>query len=157
MRGVIRSGQSLEMYADRRAIFLAGPTPRSNAVPSWRPEAIRLIGERDEMQEYRIFVPEPFLGNKDRQRGWEYSCLRNAPCILFWIPRDLVTLPGYTTNLEFGMWVRSKKLVLGYPEDAPKLGSVQWYAKQHDVPIAHTLQGTVDLAFEILEASWEKP
>ena len=28
------------------AIFLAGPSPRDDNVPSWRPEALRLLEER---------------------------------------------------------------------------------------------------------------
>jgi hypothetical protein len=46
-------GQLTSVYAGEMppqdwdaSVFLAGPTPRSQAHPSWRPEALRLLAER---------------------------------------------------------------------------------------------------------------
>ena len=40
---------------------------------------------------------------------------------MFWIPRDLEKLPGFTTNIEAGEWLHSGKLVIGAPDEAPKI------------------------------------
>ncbi|HVI00101.1 MAG TPA: nucleoside 2-deoxyribosyltransferase domain-containing protein, partial [Enhygromyxa sp.] len=85
-----------------RAIFLAGPTPRSSDVPSWRPRALELLAERG--YDGAVFVPEDADGNArfdyTDQIDWESEGLALADVIVFWIPRDLDTLPGFTTNVE---------------------------------------------------------
>ena len=44
------------VYSLKKSIFLAGPTPRSKEVKSWRPEAIRLLKEKG--FDGVVFVPE---------------------------------------------------------------------------------------------------
>ncbi len=106
-----------------KSIFLAGPTPRADKpVPSWRGAAL----ERLDALGYDgvVFVPEPADGgwgsDYSAQVDWESQALNFADVIVFWVPRDLDTLPGFTTNVEFGRWVDSHKIVLGHPPDAPK-------------------------------------
>ena len=104
-------------------IFLAGPTPRKeNSVPSWRPEAIRILEELG--FDGVVFSPEAEDGdwaeNYDDQVNWERAGLNLADIIVFWVPRDLDTMPAFTTNVEYGRWLESNKTVLGHPEDAPK-------------------------------------
>lgn len=107
-----------------KAIFLAGPTPRAeNPVPSWRVEALELL--RSMGYDGVVFVPETEDGkwshNYDNQIEWETRGLSTADVIVFWVPRDLKTMPAFTTNVEFGRWVDSRyKVVLGHPKDAPK-------------------------------------
>ena len=52
-----------------------------------------------------VFVPEPRDGawtpDYDGQITWEEAGLHRADCILFWVPRDMETLPGLHTNVEF--------------------------------------------------------
>jgi hypothetical protein len=45
---------------------------------------------------------------------------------VFWIPRDLVWLPGFTTNVEFGRYIGSGKCVYGRPDSAPKNRYLDW-------------------------------
>ena len=52
------------------------------------------------------------------QVEWEFTCLEAATVIAFWIPRDLISLPGFTTNVEFGRYVGSGKCVYGRPASA---------------------------------------
>jgi 8-oxo-dGTP pyrophosphatase MutT (NUDIX family) len=105
-------------------IFLAGPTPRDAATPSWRPEALdtlRRLGWTG-----GVLVPEPWQGfvegwDYDGQVRWEWDGLDAAHCIAFWIPRDLSSLPGFTTNIELGMMAPTNRSVLGFPLGAAKM------------------------------------
>lgn len=105
------------------AIFLAGPTPRDASTPSWRPQALHLL----EQMGYTgvVFVPEPadgkWLSGGDayqEQVEWERQCLDLADVIVFWVPRVMGgqhPMPALTTNVEFGLYVSSDKVVLGAP------------------------------------------
>ncbi len=120
------------------SIFLAGPTPRGGrdipAPPSWRPDALRML----ELLGYNgvVFVPETedgvFKHNYDDQIEWEEMCLNFADVILFWIPRELTAMPGFTTNDEWGYWKKCdpRKLVLGAPEGTPKVKYQRYYAEK---------------------------
>ena len=50
------------------------------------------------------------------QVEWEYTGLELADVLLFWIPRDLNYFPGFTTNVEFGRYVGSGRMVYGRPD-----------------------------------------
>ena len=56
-----------------KSIFLAGPTPRSLNVSSWRPEALNLL---DKLKfNGTVLVPEPLNGkfNFDEHVEWEWT------------------------------------------------------------------------------------
>jgi hypothetical protein len=116
------------------AIFLVGPTPRSNKDQSWRPEALKLIDDFYKNQELSIVVliPEPRNGvfyenNYLDQVGWEKQFLEMADVILAWVPRDMKTsLAGLTTNIEFGKYIESGKLFYGRPKNADKIRYLDW-------------------------------
>lgn len=131
-----------------RAIFLAGPTPRSDEVPSWRPRALALLAERG--YDGAVFVTEDADGNArfdyTDQIDWESEGLALADVIVFWIPRDLGTLPGFTTNVEWGIWMRSGKCVLGAPAAAPKLRYLQHHASKLGIPQHDSLEATLEQA-----------
>ena len=140
------------------SVFLAGPTPRSADVPSWRPAAIRAIAAQWQGQAtLTVFIPEPMDGQgwpyHDNQAAWETDARASASAILFWIPRDLRTLPGFTTNVEFGLDVTTGRAVLGCPPDCPnpeRNRYLIWLAHRHGVPVTDTLQGAVAAALAIL-------
>ncbi len=67
-----------------------------------------------------------------------------------WVPRNLNTMPAFTTNVEWGMYWDSGRIVLGAPEGAPKNEYLQWYAQFGGVPTAVTLADTVSQAMELL-------
>ncbi len=137
------------------ALFLAGPSPRTPDVPSWRPRALQILQERGYTGV--VFVPEPeHLAEPveyDEQLEWEHRGLHLADAIVFWVPRELSTLPGFTTNVEFGAWVESGKCVYGRPADAPKtryldrLYSIDAKATPHE-----TLEATLAEAVDRLGA-----
>ena len=138
----------------KRSIFLAGPTPRNTEVKSWRSEALRIL----KILGYDgvVFVPEDRNGviyeNFDHreQVNWEHQALNAADCILFWVPRNLGTLPGFTTNVEFGLYAHLGKSVLGYPLDAEKMKYLHLVSEKNDIPVTHTLQETIEKALNLL-------
>lgn len=132
---VLYSNQSVDFEVDIPSIFLAGPTPRNSNISSWRPEMIKEL--RKHGFEGRIYVPEPSPGSDwpsfEDQVDWEEEALVSSTIILFWIPRDLqsigtmpdgspkLSLPGFTTNIEFGQWLHYTYTVYGRPDDSPKI------------------------------------
>jgi 8-oxo-dGTP pyrophosphatase MutT (NUDIX family) len=135
-----------------RTLFLAGPTPRSIDVESWRPEALRLLEARG--WSGTVFVPEPrdraFKGSYDDQVDWELAGLRRADAVLFWVPRDLTTLPGFTTNVEFGLLAASGRVVLGAPPDAPKTRYLRLLAERYHVTTVDRLDDAIDAAVALV-------
>ncbi len=137
-----------------RSIFLAGPTPRSPDLPSWRPAA---LGELARLGfDGAVFVPEPRDGawapGYEEQIAWEEAGLHRADVILFWVPRDMKTLPGLTTNVEWGAWAGSGKVVFGAPEGAAHVGYLLHYAQEHRAPIARDLAGVAAAAVHLAGA-----
>jgi len=117
------------------AIFLVGPTPRTNKDPSWRPDALKLIEDFYKNQELNIVVliPEQRSGvfGKNNyffdQVEWEKQHLEMADVILAWIPRDMKTsLIGLTTNIEFGRYIESGKLFYGRPKNVDQNRYLDW-------------------------------
>ena len=153
MRLLYAQEKSSEKFS--RSIFLAGPSPRGNNEYDWRKQARILLHRlgfdgilyiplpRDE-----VFQQEDF--DHAAQIDWELEHLEKARVIVFWIPRDLSTLPGFTTNVEFGRFSRSGHTVLGYPEDAPKMRYLHHIAKLDGVPVFHTLDETLAAAMNLL-------
>jgi len=139
-----------EIYADDRIprygnkVFLAGPTPRSLDVESWRDVMIRTL--RNAGYQGHILIPEkrnPEDGyDYDNQIYWEEEALNSSDLILFWIPRDLKTMPGFTTNNEYGEWMKSRKVILGFPEDAPKMRYMHKKAIKYHIPVYHDMEET---------------
>jgi 8-oxo-dGTP pyrophosphatase MutT (NUDIX family) len=142
-----------ETYAS--SIFLAGPSPRKPEDYNWREEAIQLLEEGG--FNGVVFAPvyrnnewsESF--NYDKQIKWETKWLNASDLIVFWVPRDLKELPGFTTNVEFGLWVKSGKVLLGSPLDAEKMSYLNWWAEEESVPNFDNLKGLLSAAIEKLE------
>lgn len=134
----------------KKKIFLAGPTPREKGA-SWRSEALRIL--ENVGYDGHVFVPEPRNGIWHRdyygQIEWEKEGLSKADCIIFWIPRSEI-LPGFTTNVEFGIWLKSGKIILGFPEDAPKTKYLRAIGEDYDIPQAETLEDTIKKAMEMV-------
>ena len=138
------------------SIFLAGPTPRDKDTPSWRPAALTIL---DALQfKGTVFVPEDDFYREDfdydSQVGWELAALNRSAAILFWVPRG-PALPGFTTNVEFGMFASKQNVVLGYPEDAEKMKYLHVHADRYNIPVYHTLADTVKAAI-VLATSYQE-
>jgi hypothetical protein len=138
---IIYAQQPLEKY-----IFLVGPSPRKNLArppaPSWRPRALGIL---DTLAfKGTVLVPElrsPDAPDEyDRQIPWEWEGLNLATVAPVWVDRDLVDMPGFTTNIEAGMLAASGKMLLGFPEGAPKTVYLAKLAKRFNVPVFHTME-----------------
>ena len=145
---------ALEPFPDScaKSVFLAGPTPRSRDTKSWRPEALRILEAKG--YDGVVFVPETADGawkaSYQEQIDWETEGLNRADCILFWVPRDLTNLPAFTTNIEFGEWHKSGKIVFGAPEGAAKVAYLFAKAERMNVPTAKTLEATINAALAMI-------
>lgn len=136
----------------KSAIFLAGPTSRSNDIASWRPEALKILQEKG--YSGVVFIPEKRSGKTqgeyEYQIIWEEKGLNLADCIIFWVPRDLEKMPALTTNVEYGEWFKSGKIVLGAPKNAPNMKYLRTRGEKFSVPQAETLEDTIDAALKMV-------
>lgn len=135
-----------------KSIFLAGPTPQMDGVPSWRKTAVAYLESAG--FDGKVFIPEPPTGrldiNKaDRQIAWEWEALNQATVVVFWIPRELTTMPAFTTNIEFGLFAGSSKVLLGFPETAVKIRYLHRLARRYSIPVYPSLESMLDAAVEM--------
>jgi 8-oxo-dGTP pyrophosphatase MutT (NUDIX family)/nucleoside 2-deoxyribosyltransferase len=131
-----------------KSVFLAGPSPRDEGTQSWRPEALSILNKLG--FDGHVFVPEPRDGRAyndyTSQIEWETRALNQADIIIFWVPRDMKTLPALTTNIEWGLWADTGKCVLGTPTGAERVRYLQWMATKMKVPNYSTLEATLQEA-----------
>lgn len=135
-----------------KSLFLAGPSPRSSKVKSWREDALRILTEMN--YDGVVFVPESRTGeitwSYKEQVTWEWATLEMADSVLFWVPRNARTLPGYTTNIEFGLWAKSGKAVFGAPPRAFKVKYLRHMCEKLNIPQFRTLEDTIGKSLEYL-------
>ena len=140
----------------KKSIFLAGPTPRSLDVETWRKEAIKILNELG--FDGIVYVPELEVDNRtfnyDNQVWWEREALYNASSIVFWIPRS-ASLPAFTTNVEFGYWIarNNDKVIYGRPDASERNRYLDWLyqAETGKKPInnlSDLLKGAIKMANE---------
>lgn len=117
-----------EVIKGKKSIFLAGPTPRGENAVSWRTNACKMLEEIE--FDGVIYVPEysTWKPKEDYvdQAMWEREALTESTVILFWIPRNLPDMPAFTTNVEFGYWLHSGKVIYGRPDSAAKIKYLDW-------------------------------
>ena len=120
----------------QKSIFLAGPSPRDRLTASWRPLAqakLVKIGFDGIIYnpEARIYDEDSF--NYDNQIHWEWEALNMATVVVFWVPRNMVNMPAFTTNVEFGLYAASGKCLFGAPPEAPKNNYLRALAQRNNV------------------------
>lgn len=153
----------LEQVYGGPSVFLAGPTPRTSTVASWRPDALRLAAklwsQTDGAGRLTVVTPEPSVGvlasDSDAELDWEVQARAAADVVAYWVPRDVTTLPGFVTNVEFGWDVatRSESVVLGSPPGCPSAERnryLEFLARRHGVPVLPTLTQTLRAALRLL-------
>ena len=116
------------------SIFLAGPTPRSTTVKSWRIKAIQELFYLNYTG--TVLIPERRDWNVKfdylDQVEWEDAGLERASKICFWVPRTFPDMLALTTNVEFGRWVERRRsamtdvIVYGRPSDAIHCKYLDW-------------------------------
>jgi len=143
-----------------KSLFLAGPSPRTEQDLNWRPEALKILKKLG--YDGVVYLPVWKEGlpkgkvDYDSQVNWETEYLKQADVIVFWVPRDLKTAPAFTTNSEFGIYMRSGRCVLGYPKEAEKMKYLDWWAQEEGIPIENTLEGALKVAVERLGKGAER-
>ena len=120
-----------EVIKNKKSIFLAGPTPRGENVESWRTKACQIIEHYGfdgiaYVPEYSSWKPKTDYVD---QAQWERDALANSSVIAFWIPRFLPDMPAFTTNVEFGYWLHTGKVLYGRPDEAKKIKYLDWLYK----------------------------
>ena len=120
---MIRNYSDEIIIKGKKSIFLAGPTPRDENTISWRIDVcdrLEKLGFDGVVYnpEYSSWKPKSSYID---QAEWEREALTEATVILFWIPRDLKDMPAFTTNVEFGYWLHTGKVIYGRPDDAEKI------------------------------------
>ena len=154
-----------------KSLFLAGPSlrPDQEKMKSWREDAIKYLEDKD--YDGVVFCPETRDGefdkdfNYDNQIDWEDKHLNMADIIVFWVPRDVsidakgkIKLGAFTTNVEWGTWASSGKVVFGCPADIERRKNkyLKYYADYYKVPGGDTLEETLDAALEMLDEGAER-
>lgn len=144
-----------------KSVFLAGPTPRDKNIKSWRKDVLAYFEHRG--FDGTVLVPE--FENEvagrfayERQIDWEEAALEKADLIIFYIPRDVKTLPGFTTNIELGMWFEREpgKIRLAIPPEAQKCDYIRYVADKKYINIYDNYQELVIETIRDLELMPEK-
>ncbi|MFG2210517.1 NUDIX domain-containing protein [Streptomyces sp. NPDC048638] len=135
------------------SIFLAGPSPRAADVPSWRPQALKEITlQWRQPGTLVVFLPEARDGVRGSdftgQLAWERVQRDRADAIVYWVPREMATMPGLSTNVEFGEDMDSGRAILGNPDSAVHVRLLQELASELKIPVADTLSKTIGLALD---------
>jgi len=132
-----------------KSIFLAGPMSRTGAT-NWHKDACEILKKKG--FDGTVFCPSAYEGPYEGQVNWENTHLNMADVILFWVPRT-TDMPAFTTNIEWGEWFKSSKVVLGYPPDAFKMRYLDLKARQNGIPVSSTLEQTIDTALALLNST----
>jgi hypothetical protein len=160
--GEVNLVMARETVPDGPSVFLAGPTPeRGSGVPSWRPAAVaELAAQWTGPGVLTVVSPESRHGVRaaryEDQVDFETAARAAAAAILFWIPRDMATMPGMTTNVEFGLDVATGRAVLGVPPHCPnpeRNRYLVYVAGRFGVPVRQTLPDTVTAALNLLDTT----
>lgn len=143
----------------KKSVFLAGPTPRGENQISWRKEACEIL-EKLKFDGI-VYVPEYSTWHPKEdytdQAMWERLALTEATVICFWIPRTLPDMAGFTTNVEFGYWLHSNKVIYGRPDYAKKVKYLDWlYELDYDKKPYHNLEDLLKGTIELIEVKENK-
>lgn len=146
-----------------KSIYLAGINTKSTYNKSWREEAIDIL--KDFEYDGVVFFPEDDPDGEfkfpdkntnpkeyEDQIRWERKWLNAVDCILFWIPRE--DNKGLITNVEFGTFINSGKIVVGSIKDKEKTDDNNYLkilAKEYNIDWQYSLGNCVRLALDIID------
>ena len=81
--------------------------------------------------------------------------LTEATVIVFWVPRRIPEMSGFTTNVEFGYWLPSKKVIYGRPNEAQKNKYLDWlYELDYDKKPIDNLEELLKEAISMAERKY---
>jgi 8-oxo-dGTP pyrophosphatase MutT (NUDIX family) len=140
-----------------KSIFLAGPSPRATTDNDWRPEALQIL--EDIGYDGVVFVPLPRTGDwnpsYDAQVVWEKEYLNMSDAVVFWVPRSKELL-ALTTNIEFGMFYDSGKVIFGFPEGAINMRYMVHHCKLEHIPVHATLESMLRATVDLIDKGAER-
>lgn len=132
-----------------RSVFLAGPISRDGE-KCWRDEAICALIDAGFQGVFYNPVTDDYDGFYNEQVSWELQMLNAADCILFWVPREMKKMPALTTNVEFGSFYKSGKVVLGFPKEAESMDYLSTlYEQEYGKKPCMTLKSAVECVVEM--------
>lgn len=145
----------------RKSLFLAGPTPRHDDIPSWRPRALQFLEQK--RYDGVVFIPENRPGSDiappvdGEYPAWEQKMMNMSDLIPIWMERDfkihpkdnMPTMPALTTNVEFGLYAGSGKVLFG-PPDGVNNSYFKFKSGVFHIPQFETLESMLDEALKIL-------
>ena len=139
-----------------KSLFLAGPSPRDRNTASWRPLAQAKLAQLKfdgiiYNPEARNYDEDSF--NYDNQIHWEWEALNMSTVVVFWVPRNIINMPAFTTNVEFGLYASTGKCLFGAPPEAPKNNYLRALAERNHVEIFNDL----DILLERAVAKCKEP
>ena len=146
---MIRNYSDEIIIKGKKSIFLAGPTPRDENTISWRIDVcdrLEKLGFDGVVYnpEYSSWKPKSSYID---QAEWEREALTEATVILFWIPRDLKDMPAFTTNVEFGYWLHSGKVIYGRPDNSVKNKYLDWlYELDYGIKPINNMQELLEIS-----------
>ena len=136
----------------KNAIFLAGPCPRSDyANNDWRTEAFKIL--ENLCFTGPVITPTNDCYNPDNpdflknQTAWEYEAMHKASAIVFCLDRSDKN-PGFTTNVEYGIYSRYPSCFVFCPEDNTKGANryIKIDCEKKGIPVFTTLEDTLSAA-----------
>lgn len=127
-----------------KSIFLAGPSPRQQDQSNWRADALSILDRMGYDGVVYVPLPESGIWTRDyeSQVTWEVKNLNRADQIVFWVPRS-ESLPGLTTNVEYGRYFDSGRAVLGFPDTATSMRYLAHIGQISGVPQYGSLEETL--------------
>lgn len=141
----------------KKTLFLAGPSPRKSGESNWRVLALELLATAG--YDGTVFVPmtrkqlygESFDEELDyeKQCEWEQTAMDMADVILFYVCRR-ENNQGLTTNVEFGKYLKSGRIVYARPEGAIQTRYLDNQAYRQNLNVYSSLTVAINRTISLL-------
>lgn len=144
------------------AVFLAGPCPREDYEKNdvWRKEAYSIF--EDIGFDGDILNPTNknygLINDLTKQTDWENEAMHKASAIIFYLERTEKN-PGFTSNIEIGMWLKSNNIFVCIPDNSRKKNAnayIRIKCDQAGIPVFNTLEETIIAVDERLNSDESK-
>lgn len=141
-----------EIIKGEKSIYLVGPTSGDKNIPSWRLEACKYLEEIG--FDGVVYVPE--ISTKEKEKGknqerWERHAILESSIICFWIPKEIENDLYTDTDLDFGYWFSTNKVIYGTNAQTKTTRYLDWlyrldYKKDPENNLEDLLNKSVMLA-----------
>lgn len=131
----------------KNSIFLAGPCPRKDyRRTDWREGSYNILDKLG-FDGYILNPTNEFynVDNSDeleKQTRWEWEAMCKASAIVFNLMRTDEN-PGFTSNVEIGLWLNSPSIYVCIPEDVKTKNAnryIEIKCKEKGIPVFRTLE-----------------